>query len=327
VTQIGFRPPFELFENGDLSALRNVLADAEQAGLDHLCLGDHIDFRNGWGFDGLINATAVLASCSLPVHLAVYLLALRHPMIVARQLATIAGFAPQRLIFGVGVGGDDPREIANCGVCPSERGRRTDESLMVLRQLLAGDVVDHSGEFYRLESARIRPTPRAIPPFLIGGRSNLALRRTARYGDGWLGLFVSARRFREATSRIDHEASDYGREPVQWRHGLQFWCASGPSRRAARRELADALYASYGIPFEKFERYVGVGSAADIAEQLTPYVEAGCTHVNMLAIGDDHHRTVGMLAEVRELLANAGSAAHAHPPVSSSSKRRCERLP
>jgi alkanesulfonate monooxygenase SsuD/methylene tetrahydromethanopterin reductase-like flavin-dependent oxidoreductase (luciferase family) len=73
----------------------------------------------------------------LPVYSGVYLLPLRHPVLVARQLADIDRLAPGRLIFGVGVGGEDRREVSVCGVDPATRGLRMNECLTVVRQLSA----------------------------------------------------------------------------------------------------------------------------------------------------------------------------------------------
>lgn len=90
---------------------RRVVEAATQAGLDHLQVGDHVSFHDGTGFDGLLHATAALAMApDLPVQVGLYLLALRHPVTVARQIADIGRLAPGRLVLGVGVGGEDRRE-------------------------------------------------------------------------------------------------------------------------------------------------------------------------------------------------------------------------
>src|SRR3546814_10892343 len=79
---------------------------ARRHGVDHAMVGDHVSFFTGIGFDGLVNATSILSMDEvLPVFTGVYLLPLRHPVLVARQLSDIAAFAPGRLTFGVGVGG------------------------------------------------------------------------------------------------------------------------------------------------------------------------------------------------------------------------------
>src|SRR5215211_7233225 len=88
--RVGFRPPHRLFPGG-AGAVRRAVEDAERLGIDHLCAGDHVSFQGGQGFDGFVHATALtVASTKLEVHTTVYLLPLRHPMPVARQVASLA---------------------------------------------------------------------------------------------------------------------------------------------------------------------------------------------------------------------------------------------
>src|ERR1700742_4541202 len=117
----------------------SMLDDIAESGIDHVCVGDHVSFHVGTGADGLIDATAMLSRhTELPCYVALYLLPLRHPVPVARQLASIAELAPGRLTFGVGIGGEDRHELEICGVDPATRGRRMDESLQILRGLADG---------------------------------------------------------------------------------------------------------------------------------------------------------------------------------------------
>src|SRR5689334_8753532 len=120
---------------------------AARAGLDHVCTADHVSFFVGAGADGLLSATALaMADTTIPVYVAIYLLPLRHPTLVARQLADLEVLAPGRLILGVGIGGEDPHEYAVCGVDPRTRGRRMDECLQVLRALMSGKPVTFHGD-------------------------------------------------------------------------------------------------------------------------------------------------------------------------------------
>ena len=84
---------------------------AADAGLDHVCTSDHVNYFVGAGFDGLVNAAALaLAHSAIPVHVGVYLLPLRHPTLVACRVADLEVLAPGRLVRGVGIGGEDRRE-------------------------------------------------------------------------------------------------------------------------------------------------------------------------------------------------------------------------
>ncbi|TFG95215.1 MAG: LLM class flavin-dependent oxidoreductase, partial [Myxococcales bacterium] len=104
---------------------RELLARVAASGLDHVFVADHVSFHDGFGMDGLVQAATLLASePALSVQVGVYLLALRHPVTVARQIATLCESAPGRLVLGVGVGGEDRHEIEICGVDPATRGRR-----------------------------------------------------------------------------------------------------------------------------------------------------------------------------------------------------------
>ncbi len=191
---------------------RGLLSLVEQAGLDYVCVGDHVSFHDGTGFDGLTAATAALSgSDRLPVPVGVYLLALRHPLLTARQLASVSELAPGRLTLGVGVAGEDRNEVSNSGVDPATRGRRMDECLQVLRLLASGEAVDYQGEFFRLEAARVKPAPDPPVPILIGGKGDAAVRRATRYGDGWLAIFCSVRRFAQTREQIAEAAAAVGR--------------------------------------------------------------------------------------------------------------------
>ena len=249
---------------------------AVAAGLDHLTVGDHVSFADGHGADGLIQAAALLAAHSrVSVQTGVYLLSLRHPAVVARQLATIAQLAPGRFTFGIGVGGDDPTELRFCGIDPRERGARTTEALRCVRQLMSGDDVDFRGRFFELQGA-IRPAPTIPIPILVGGRSDAALARAGRLGDGWLALWISPRRFAEATGVIDAAARKAGRTAVHWQHALQLWAGFDASPARARERLGATMTAAYALPFERFERYAPYGPPEAVADALAPYLAVGC---------------------------------------------------
>jgi alkanesulfonate monooxygenase SsuD/methylene tetrahydromethanopterin reductase-like flavin-dependent oxidoreductase (luciferase family) len=297
--RVGMFPPLGLLEQGPDRA-RQYLAAIGDAGIDHVCCGDHVSFA-GAGFDGLMQAASLLlAHPTLPVYVGVYLLPLRHPVLVARQLADIGRVAPGRLILGVGVGGEDRHEVEICGVDPATRGRRMNECLAVLRELMTGHPVSWHGEFFQLEKAVIAPP--ADVPLIVGGRSDAAIRRAGRLGDGWLGIWNSPRRFATAVDMAAQEAADAGRAVPAARHGMQVWCGLASDRNAARDCLAEAMQAFYGLPFERFERYCPYGSPDDLAEFLAPYAEAGCTEFNLIPQSPDPDEAIAGTAAVRKLL-------------------------
>jgi alkanesulfonate monooxygenase SsuD/methylene tetrahydromethanopterin reductase-like flavin-dependent oxidoreductase (luciferase family) len=303
--RVGMFAPSGLLEQGPETA-HAFLARVEQEGIDHVCCGDHVSFVAGLGFDGLVQATALaMLHPTLPVYTGVYLLPLRHPVLVARQLADIARLAPGRLIFGAGIGGEDRHEVAICGVDPATRGLRMDECLTIVRQLMTGKAVSYHGTFFDLEEAVIGPAPAEPVPIIVGGRSDAAIRRAGRLGDGWLGIWNSPRRFAAAAEMAAQEAALAGRPDPPSRHAMQVWCGLADSRQAARACLAPAMEAFYQLPFERFERYCPYGTAQDVAEFLAPYAAAGCTEFNLIPQSPDHDHAIAGTAAAKRLLAPA----------------------
>lgn len=293
----------------DPTARRAVLDRMGEVGLDHLTVGDHISFHGGTGFDGFVSATTALASHdTLKVMIGIYLAGLRHPMATARQLATLSQVAPGRLILGVGVGGEDRTEVSNMGVDPSTRGRRMDETLGLLHQLASGEAVDHEGEFYRLEQARILPALEPRVPVVIGGAGDVAVRRAAAHGDGWLAMWCSARRYTATQQQLVEAFEEAGR-PGPTFAGLNVWAGFGADRESARQRLGDRMSKLYNLPPEKFQHISAAGTAQDVAEFLQPYVDGGARTLTLVGVSESVEETVDMAGEVRRLLlaANPGT--------------------
>ena len=290
----------------DVGRIRSLLERVAENNIDHVCVGDHVSFNGGQGFDGIVQA-AVLAAAhpDLPVHIAVYLLPLRHPVLVARQLSTLAAVAPGRITFGVGVGGEDRHEVEITGVDPKTRGARMDESLRALRQLLAGETVSMHGRFFDFEDARVLPPPDPAIPILVGGRSDAAFMRAATLGDGWLGIWMSPDRFAAAVSRIDDYARDAHRS-WQPQHTLHTWCGLAPERRVARRVLAASMESLYRTPFERFERYSPFGEPAEVARELAEYLPT-TRRINVIVEAPDVGYGIDAVGEVRRLLVDDAS--------------------
>jgi len=281
---------------GDAGRRRALFERARTSGVQHLFVADHVSFHTGFGMDGLIQAaTAAALAPELRIHLGVYLLALRHPVLVARQLSTLCESAPGRIVLGVGVGGEDRHEIEICGVDPRTRGRRTDACLEALRGLLSGEPTSADNEFFAFEEAWIRPAPDPTPPIVIGGRSDAAVRRAARHGDGWLGVWCSPRRFEAVREQIEAEGQGRG---VAWRHGLQVWVGVDADAERARQRLARRMEGVYQTPFERFEKYSPAGSPRRIAEFLAAYAEVGCRDFNVMAVAESSEAALDAVGEI-----------------------------
>ena len=307
--RIGVTPDIALWERS-LAERREIVAHVAEAGFDTVFFADHVSFRTGHGHDGMVTAAGLVnLHPDLGVYLAVYLLPLRHPVPVARQLANLAEMAPGRIRFGVGIGGDDRHEVEVCGVDPRTRGRRTDESLGIVLRLLAGETVDHRGEFFSLETARITPAPDPPIPTYVGGRSDAAVRRAGRFADGWLAAWCSVRRYREAAEIFAEAAATEravpGPPPDVPDHGLQLWVGFGHSRAEAASYVGPDLERFYKVPFASFEKYTPHGTVDDVVEFFLPYLDAGCRHVNLTPCGSDPLEAILAAGEVARRLRQA----------------------
>lgn len=278
---------------------------AEAAGIDGLFSGDHVTFY-GSGNDGLLNLAPIAAVTErLRLKTSVYLLALREPAPVALQCAMLDQLSNGRFELGIGVGGEDPDEFRACGVDPATRGARTNESMQVLRSLWTEEETTFEGRHFNLQKVRMQPRPISATGIrmLVGGRSDAALRRAARYGDGWTGIWNSVRRFAEAQRNVREWSAEAGREKVDFEFGMQFWCAVDDDRQKARERVAHRMEGFYRLPFASFEKYVPFGSASAVAEFIAPYVEAGCAHVNLIPVQESPEAVTEAAVAIKAALA------------------------
>ena len=287
---------------GEMSDRKRLASRISDSPIDHLFLADHVSFHTGLGMDGIVNAATLSTMFpDMDILIGVYLLALRHPVTVARQLSSLARSAPGRIVLGVGVGGEDRHEMEICGVDPTRRGLHTNHSLKALNALLTGKPVSYNCDFFSFEDALIKPSPKPRIPIVVGGRSDAAIRRAALLSDGWLGVWASATRFGEVLKHINELAEARDTLP-DWQHGLQLWAGVGEN---ARDHVANGMEEMYRTPFEKFEKYSPYGSAKVIAEFLVPYIDSGARIFNIAARGANEEVCIDTIAEVSDILHGA----------------------
>ncbi len=276
---------------------------AEAVGLDSIMVGDHVTFH-GHGNDALIILTAVAAVTSrIQLKTSVYLLPLRHPVPVALQAAQLDQLSDGRLVLGVGLGGEDPHEFLSCEVDPRTRGARTNEALQILRRLWVEDNVDFAGKHFHLDDVTLNPKPLRPIPLYIGGRSDAALVRAGRYGDGYTGIWQSLNRVKQAQELIAETAQSVGRDPAAIEFGMQFWSSVADDRAKARAAVAKGMETTYKIPFGRFERYTPFGTAEEIASFIATYAEIGARHVNLILVQPTPEESIERGAEIRAALA------------------------
>ena len=221
----------------------------------------------------------------------------------AKQVATVDALAPGRVLLGVGVGGENPAEWEAAGVPVGERGRRLDESLAIVGALLRGEPVDHPGPLLPTRAPVLEPVPAAPPPLVLGGRSDAALRRAAKLGDGWLGVWLSPRRVADAAARLAELAAEHGR-PVPAVLMMVFVHVTGPGDdpEAARAQAAAFVRGQYGLPFDALARWVVVGDEGAVAEALTALRNAGAQGFVLLPAASAPLQQYERLASVRALV-------------------------
>ncbi|CAM4093978.1 F420-dependent glucose-6-phosphate dehydrogenase [Mycobacterium basiliense] len=137
----------------------------------------------------------------------VYIPAMRNPYAAAKAIGTAALLAAGRVELGIGVGWC-AEEFNLMGEQFAVRGRRTEEMLDLMRELWKPGWTQFHGHFYRAPRLEMQPTPPHIPIY-VGGLSDIALRRAARY-DGWIGDLITTDRAIEAVGRLRELRAENG---------------------------------------------------------------------------------------------------------------------
>lgn len=212
-------------------------------------------------------------------------------------------FVADHISFHTGFGMDGLIQAATIAALEPELAIHIGVYLLALRGLLGGHPVSHDGPFFSFEQALIRPAPDPAVPIVIGGRSDLAIRRAALLGDGWLGVWCSPARFARVVEQIAEMSVDRTVPvPDSWDHGLQVWVGLDSNPERGRSRLASRMEGMYRTPYERFERYSPYGRANEIAEFLAPYIEAGCRHLNIMPVAESTEAGLEGVAEIRERL-------------------------
>jgi len=277
-----------------IDEMRMLVELVERSGYDSLWVGDHISFHIAI-LDPLLQlAQAAVMSRRLVLGTGVYLVPLRHPTPVAKQVATLDHLTEGRFIFGVGVGGEFHKEFEACGVPVAERGARLDESIAVMRKLWSGEPATHEGRFFRFEGVTMQPPPRQVggPPIWCGGRSDAALRRIGRMTDGWMSYVITPEMFRQGLEKIAAAAARANRvfhRGFGTAH-LLFTRMDDTYEKALDAATA-SLSQRYGMDFRKAaQRYCALGPPQRVVESIMRFHEAGVRHVVLDFVGPYEER-------------------------------------
>lgn len=260
-------------------ALQRVDGPGEQArafealGYDYVSCGEHVCFNVPSSNSFVSLSVAAGATTRIRLINSIALVPLYPPALLAKLGAALDVASNGRFSFGVGIGGEIAREFEACGVPVHERGARTNEALEIITRLWSEPSVDFAGRFVSFTGASIEPKPvqSPRPPIWISGRKDGAMRRTARFGDGWLPYMYTPDML---TSSLDTIRADADGRPV--RGGLFIWGAVHADRQTAHDMAVATLSKTYAQDFSKLvSRYAFAGTPTDVIDQLRTFVDAG----------------------------------------------------
>jgi probable F420-dependent oxidoreductase len=251
---------------GDAGRFAAAVDRLEELGVDSLWVQEMVFGSQVEPFIGMAHALA--RTSRLKVGTGVAVLPGRHPVLVAKQLASLAALSPGRVLPAFGLQPARADERPMFPVPPGRRGAVFDESLELLRMLLRQETVSFTGQYFSVEGASVGPRPARPIDIWTGGSAPGALRRCGRLADGWLGSFLTPAESRVAREGIQAAAADAGREIEEDHFGISLAVASG--------EIPAALAESVR------QRRPGVDPAALVAtswaearDMIGQYVDAG----------------------------------------------------
>jgi len=181
------------YGNFTVSSLRAVSLEAEKLGFDSIWTTDHVLMprNSGTPYERIIDSVTTLAYLAaitkrVKLGISVLIIAVRNPVVAAKQLATVDTLSNGRLILGIGTGWNE-KEFSHLGASFHDRGRRSNESIKLIRALWNGETSFEGRHLsVRFEDAVFEPRPvKKHLPIWIGGISAAAMKRAAALGDAW----------------------------------------------------------------------------------------------------------------------------------------------
>ena len=268
----------------------------EQGGLDSIWQTDRIVSRSP-----ILECMTTLAAIAgrtrrIKFGVNVVSVALREPVLLAKQCATIDLLSGGRLLPGFGIGSPRGAEWSAMHIDTTTRGRTTDEALEIISRLWSGEALDFDGRHFKLTQASIAPLPvQADLPMWIGGSSEAAIRRTARVGTGWQAGPETPGAVAEVIAGIKQALLATGRTIDEDHYGAAFaFRFGGADDPGVAKVMAQYRDRTGRDPRDVF----AIGDAEAILRRLGEYVAAGASKFILRPIADGD---ADMLAQTRRL--------------------------
>ncbi len=260
--------------------IARVAERAEGWGIDSFWLPDHL-IGNSPDLD-VIATLSMLASRTTQMKLgpSVLLLNLRHPLLVAKAFASLDYLSKGRMVMAVGTGAN-LADYAACGIPPEGRGKRLEEGIEILRKVWREPNASFHGRFFNFDNVTLEPRPAARTnndsgtiDLWVGGRSDAALKRTAKMADGFFASFQTPAEYANSMATIRKYAAGFGRQNARIESGLILQCRIARSRQQALEEMTPMLKA-FGRGVEPLLERSVFGSPGDIIQRLSEYTAHG----------------------------------------------------
>jgi probable F420-dependent oxidoreductase len=266
---------------------------AEDAGYDGVATGEHL-FFHGPVTNGFV-ALAAAAGATTRIRLlsALTVLPLYPAALAAKLAVTLDQVSGGRFDMGVGVGGEHPPEFVAAGVDVTQRGRRADEALEVMKRLWNGERLDFDGRFTTVPGLALDPGPvqPGGPPIWLGGRRPAAIRRAGRFADVWMPYMYSPEQVASSLAEVRAAAAEAGRDPAGVRGAVFCWGIVDPDAGVARREVIEGVSAVYQQDFTKLaDRYLLHGDPDRVVARAREYADAGAGTVIFSPVGEGDRR-------------------------------------
>lgn len=248
-----------------------------------------------WQTDRLVSKDAMLECLTTMAGLAgrtekirfgmnVASIALRDPLLTAKQCATIDFLSDGRILPAFGLGSAFSQDYVATGTPTKRRGKKADEALELVSRLWTEDDVCFNGEFYQYENATISPKPiNPHIPLWIGGSSEVAIKRTAKYGTGWLGGIDTPEQAKVVVDGIKAALCDVGRSIDEDHYGASFLFRFGsPEDDIVARTAKGFAARLKASP----DRYLVAGDGAAMVKRINEFLAAGCQKFVMLPMAN-----------------------------------------